>query len=672
MLTGSRPENTRFINSIIKGIESEALLVAENIDQAGQIPAVTFKQAPGLLGQEKKVVIVEVSDPIHPDSLAVVAGLVLGGGCLILSMPPREQWNAIFTTKFSKRFLHFLVTSQLARFITADDETSSQSIFQKLKQIKTNPEIELTADQQDVIKEVKALLDVTGKQTLVVISDRGRGKSTSLGIAAAQLLKSGARKILITAPRFKACEVAFDYAKKDLTETKIKQAAIRYEQSEFKFMAPDETLAGQYDADILLVDEAASIPLPILKQFLERFEKTVFVSTVHGYEGTGRGFTVRFSKELKRLVPDWKQIEMKVPVRWSTNDELEPWLFKWLCLDADVNDIEPNIALDKIEIRQVTQDELIHDEQLLRHVFALLVLAHYKTKPSDLKRLLDDIITITIAESDTTSGKQIVGVILSADEGGFNEQTSSAIYRGERRPQGNLLAQTLTYHCGVEQAACAISHRIMRIVVHPQCQHSGLGTRLISSLANNLHDSGVDILGASFGLTSELANFWQQNRFELVRIGLTKEQSSGERAAVYVQPFSAAGDEIVKQARTRFLSHLPELQQTVLHDIDKKIIDIPLVNVTQELSQSELNDIKSFVTYSRGYELCIGGVNKWLVTHLAELKSEQNNQFTAVIENVVLHKMNWKSLAKHMKLDGKKQAQVLFKQAVVYFWNRLE
>ncbi|MDH5426125.1 MAG: GNAT family N-acetyltransferase [Gammaproteobacteria bacterium] len=672
VLTAGPAENCRFINSVVKGTGNQALWLTDNVDAVAPIPAVTFRQAAGLLGQEKKVVVVEVSESVHPDSLAAVSGLIVGGGCLILSLPPRELWDTVFTTRFAKRLLQFLVQSELAHFIEADDHSSLQLILQSLKQICNSAQIELTSDQQNVINTINTLPAATGKQALVVISDRGRGKSTSLGIAAAQLLTAGVKKVLITAPRFKACEVAFDYAKKNLPETKIKQAAIHYEQSEFKFMAPDEILAGQYDADILLVDEAASIPLPILKQLLTRFEKTVFVSTVHGYEGTGRGFSVRFTKVLTEQVADWQQIEMKQPVRWRSNDELEAWLFKWLCLDADVEALANDICLQNISIRQITQADLMDDEPLLRQVFALLVLAHYKTRPSDLQRLLDDKITITIAEADTGFVKQIIGIVLSADEGGFDAQTASAIYRGERRPQGHLLAQTLSYHCGVEEAASAVCHRIMRIVVHPQWQSHGLGTRLIAFLHGQLNHRTVDILGSSFGLTAELENFWQNNNFELVRIGLTKEQSSGERAAVYVRPLSDKGTVIIEKAANRFVSHFPLLQQTVLKGVDKNIISHTDVSMRSELSQGEYEDILSFVSYSRAYELCIGGVNKWLNLHLTEIRNEENSKFTKVIENVLLHKTNWKNLANKMSLDGKKQARALFKQAVVYFWNKFQ
>lgn len=660
LVTGEQSRAYAVINDALRGMEKGTLWVSEN--------AVTYKQASSLLGQEKSVVVFDAYDGIQPDALAAVTGLVVGGGCLILCLPEEAEWDTAFLSEFSKRFIRFINDVDFAKRIDINNKDSVQIIKNSLKNTHINSDFELTVDQLNVIEQIKLLLESEKKQSLVVVSDRGRGKSTSLGVVGAELLQKKNIKILITAPRFKACEVAFSTLQKNIEGSVIKQAKIQYQESEFKFMAPDEILRSDVGAELLLIDEAASIPLPLLKQLLDRFDKTVFVSTVHGYEGTGRGFSVRFSRDLDASVDQWQRIEMKTPVRWAEGDPLENWLFNLLCLDADVADIKNEIDTNNIKLRQITRSDLATNEQLLRQVFSLLVLAHYKTRPSDLQRMLDDEVVITIAES----GDEVIAVVLSADEGGFDSDMSTAIYQGVRRPKGNLLAQTLTYHCGVENAACASSHRIMRIVVHPQCQKKGIGSLLLNHLANNLTDKGVDILGASFGLTKDLSQFWEKSGFKIVRVGLKKEQSSGEHAAVYVRAFTEQGLLIINNAQNRFFLHFPLLKQSALKDCKADYLSIDNLELLDQLSETEQQDIESFVKYSRSYELCIAGVDKWVRLNLLSLNNEADDIYRDVLTNVVLHKMDWKNTAKEMSLDGKKQAQVLFKQAVAYLWNKAQ
>ena len=648
------------------GDQRPGLLWVSDKDFASQFEdSISYKQAASLLGQEKKLVVFDVYEAIRADALAAVTGLIIGGGRLILCMPPKSDWHEVFSSNFSKRFIRFINNSSFAKIIDIDAVDRTQLIKENFNLRDVTTDFQLTADQDVVIKHITGLIDSTSPQSLMVVSDRGRGKSTSLGLAAAQLLKDKSVKILLTAPRYKACDAAFSALTAALDGIAIKQAGLRYQQSSLQFMAPDEILRTGECADILLVDEAASIPLPMLNQLLERFDKIVFVSTVHGYEGTGRGFSVRFNKTLDDSTHSWHRLEMKTPVRWAVNDPLENWLFNVLCLDAEISKPEKKIDIASLEIMQVTSAELINDEALLRNIFSLLVLAHYKTRPSDLQRLLDEPVLITVARS----AGAVIAVILSADEGGFDDEITTAIYQGVRRLKGNLLAQTLTYHCGVEYAACAISHRIQRIVVLPELQHMGIGSLLLKHLIDGLKASNVDLVGASFGLTAELAGFWGKNGFDLVRIGIKKEQSSGEHAAVFVQAMTSKGAGIVKKAQQRFLSHLPFLKERQLKDIGIGQLALPEVNASEQLTEIDREDIDSFVKYSKAYELSIGGINKFLKLNDSILQRELDELSYKLVIAIVENKADWKDSAKELGLSGKKQAQALFKAAVSKLWS---
>jgi len=667
VIIGQRQQFAQAIKKITDIAVNNALLVTNSAEMFETSDIVTFKQATGLLGQEKRFVIIDLFDELAVDALAALAGIVPGSGGLIFCMPPRSQWQTVYASLFAQRFIHYLDNHSFAGYIDCANTQALQNLVSAPLLVQTAAEMRPTADQTEVIEAINRLSASALQQTLVIVSDRGRGKSSSLGMAAAALLAQTKITILITAPRFKACEVAFIHAQRLLGAGKIKQACLRHRQSMLRFMAPDEILQNNEAADIVLIDEAAAIPLPLLQGILERYAKTVFVSTVHGYEGTGRGFSVRFMAQLQRQQRHWKKIEMKTPVRWAANDRLEAWLFKLLCLDAELPSLAQAMDLSKLTICQPDQQQLADNEALLSQVFALLVLAHYRTRPSDLQRLLDDELTITVAQYDN----RVVAVLLSCDEGAFEASLSSAIYQGRRRIKGHLLAQTLTYHCGVESAASARSHRIMRVVVQPDYQSMGIGSQLVQYLSATLKNRRVDVLGSSFGLTDQLARFWQANGFELVRIGLKHEKSSGERAAVLVQALTPLGADIVAQARQRFAVHLPLLRKTLLSDVDAGYESQSSLAADQ-LSPLEWQDIESFIDYSRAYELCIGGVNKWLTLNRDAIKQCQDKTaYLTVIEQIALRHQSWQDTTKTMGLAGKQQTQDLFKEAVLWYWQQL-
>ncbi|MEI8631520.1 hypothetical protein P4S72_04170 [Vibrio sp. PP-XX7] len=71
------------------------------------------------------------------------------------------------------------------------------------------------------------------------------------------------------------------------------------------FIPPDMLLTSRCEADLMLVDEASSIPVPMLQQLGERYNRIVFSTTIHGYEGCGRGFILKFMEWLRAYRPQF-------------------------------------------------------------------------------------------------------------------------------------------------------------------------------------------------------------------------------------------------------------------------------------------------------------------------------------------------------------------------------
>jgi tRNA(Met) cytidine acetyltransferase len=308
----------------------------------------------------------------------------------------------------------------------------------------------------------------------------------------------------------------------------------------------------------------------------------------------------------------------------------------------------------------------MNDELLLKETFSLLVLAHYRTQPSDLQRLLDDEeLSLFIIKYK----QHVIAIAWVSHEGKFSTSLSTAVYRGERRPPGHLLAQALTYHCGVENAATLNYSRIMRIAVHPEYQEQGIGSKLLAYIINYEQKKGRDAIGTSFGLNTNLLNFWKLAGLNVVRIGFKREQTSGEHAAIMLKPLSQQGELVYQRAYERFLEQCSYWFDDVLSDISDDIKSCFKFEASQY--ETNLNDIdklelESYINFSRNYELCIAAINKFV--HLNEQVINKNtfpDELKKVLKEKVMNKKDWKTVADEMKLDGKKTARQLFKEAII-------
>ncbi|MGB1270689.1 MAG: GNAT family N-acetyltransferase, partial [Endozoicomonas sp.] len=297
------------------------------------------------------------------------------------------------------------------------------------------------------------------------------------------------------------------------------------------FLAPDVLVASAPVTDLLMVDEAAAIPAPLLEAMLKRHSRIVFATTVHGYEGTGRGFAVRFRKTLDAITPQWRELRMEEPIRWRSGDPVEAFVFQALLLNAapchgrELAGITP----EQCHFRPLSRMELLSHEALLNELFGLLVLAHYQTRPFDLRHLLDG---GNIEVYGLFFRSRLVGTVLAAREGDIDDGLREAILLGQRRVKGHLLPQTLSHHLGIRDSVALQGLRIIRIAVHPQSQGMGLGKKMMASIRDQCVSGGMDYLGTLFGATEELLAFWHQVGMVPVRIGVTREAASGAHSVL--------------------------------------------------------------------------------------------------------------------------------------------
>lgn len=502
-----------------------------------------------LLGQSRERLVFDLWRGFDPDLFAAAAGALAGGGVCLLLAPPLARWD-----RFDDPFAARLATPGLAQAAVArrflrrcarllDAAPAGVRVIDCDRPLPVLPKAE-TGDaappewpspaQRGVIEAVAKLVR-TPAGALVLTADRGRGKSTALGLAAAAL--AGKIRVRVTAPRRSATDALY---------AALAREAVAAEQA--AFCAPDRLLREGPGADLLLIDEAAAIPVPMLRALLERYPRCVFATTVHGYEGSGRGFALRFSAELDRRRPGWRHLHLDTPLRWAADDPLEPLLNRLLVMDAEPASVSSSAVVD-VEWAEIDRERLADDDALLDPVFGLLVLAHYRTRPFDLRLLLDAPGMRVFA---LRGQGRVPAVALVAEEGGFPESLAEAVFMGRRRARGHLLPQSLAMHLGVAEAPRLRCARVLRIAVLPELQRRGMGQRLVAGIRDALAAEGVDLFGVAFGASEGLVRFWQAARMQPLRLGRRAHAATDRTSLLAAQALTPAGERVLAQALREF------------------------------------------------------------------------------------------------------------------------
>ncbi|WP_455210711.1 tRNA(Met) cytidine acetyltransferase TmcA [Kaarinaea lacus] len=671
---------------------SDVLWISQRQHQRGN--TYTASRAQHYLGMEFQAVIFDVYSGFDPDLFAAISGTIKGGGLLILLGPALEQWEtfddpqkarlAIWPYQRSDiggRFLGFVarILQKASGAVVVEQNKPLPSIPQNLLQnVPSNRgqrNIESPYRSEDQQLAVQAILHVVSghrHRPLVMTSDRGRGKSAALGIAAAHLMQQSDKTgvtIIVTAPRRAAVTPVFDCARALLPGSNSVKGKLQWGEASLMFVSPDELLRRHYDCKLLLVDEAAAIPAALLENYLKYYPRIVFSTTIHGYEGTGMGFALRFQNTLDRYTPGWHSVVLQTPIRWAKQDPLESLVFKALLLDANpvADEVAKQVDVYSCQFEKLDRETLVNDVSALSQLFALLVLAHYQTQPADLRYLLDarDLHLYVMRYHGN-----IVAAALLEEEGAFDAELAARVYANERRVRGHLLAQSMAVYVGLNDAPQLKYMRVMRIAVHPLAQQKGLGKFLLSNIEASLASTDVDMWGASFGATPELLRFWKQAGFSPVHVGLNRNTASGLHAALVLKPLSERGDALLQKAQQKFNQHFPLMLFEPYNDLEPRLVQhlfgTELNAPCCTLTKQDCSDVKSFVSASRGYEVNSVPIWKLVCLCLAEKScaSELAQVELAMVIAKVLQRKPWQELVSDFLLSGQKEAVQSLRQAV--------
>lgn len=613
------------------------------------------------LGREWDAVIYDAEKGITPDVLGAVAGCVKAGGLFIVCLE-----SALIQDSSFHQWIEYQIKQDPHVWLCREDGCVREGEYpvisnRSLLDIETKY---ATQEQKIAVDAIKRVLTGHRNRPLVLTADRGRGKTSSLGLAAKALIEETERdiQILVTAPKPSAVDNLF--AQLDDCDKK-----------HVLFIAPDLLSDELPSCDLLLVDEAAAIPVPLLEIWAQHYKRIVFSSTVHGYEGAGRGFTLKFDKKLQQIAPAYKKLHIHQPIRWAQGCPLEDFVFKALLLKNEVIPLQSKISLQELEFMMFDFSQSIEERSsLLEQAFAILVSAHYQTSPNDLKNLLDlNEVSLFLAISPNKDAPRVVGAILVIQEGGIDVSLCEDIMQGKRRIKGHLIAQSLMTHSGNIRAGILTCWRIMRIAVHPQMQWQGIGSYMLQKLQQKADIQGIDYLATSYGVTAELLSFWRKQAFQTLALGIKRDAASGTYSIQSIAPISESSQTLAQQVRISLRWNLPHLLLTHCLELDPSLI----VQLAKDLEfetpdvfiNTQINDYKGGYI---GADFIGASLNRWLWYKLSISSTEQlekevkssvqlDTEVAFIIDRILLSR-DWKYLIAHygksLSIAGQRQAKL--------------
>uniref|UniRef100_A0A8C3NS19 RNA cytidine acetyltransferase n=1 Tax=Cyanoderma ruficeps TaxID=181631 RepID=A0A8C3NS19_9PASS len=392
-----------------------------------------------------------------------------------------------------------------------------------------------TLDQaKAVLKFIEAISEKTLRSTVALTAARGRGKSAALGLAIAGAVAFGYSNIFVTSPSPDNLHTLFEFIFKgfdalqyqehldyeivqslnpEFNKAVVRVNVFKEHRQTIQYIHPaDSVKLGQ--AELVVIDEAAAIPLPLVKNLLGPY--LVFMaSTINGYEGTGRSLSLKLIQQLRQqsaqsqvtLTAENKstatakltsartlhEVSLHESIRYAPGDPVEKWLNDLLCLDClNITRIISGCPLpDTCDLYYVNRDTLFcyhrASEVFLQRLMALYVASHYKNSPNDLQMLSDApahhlFCLLPPVPPTQNSLPEVLAVVQVCMEGEISRQSiMNSLSRG-KKASGDLIPWTISEQFQDPDFGGLSGGRVVRIAVHPDYQGMGYGSRALTLL----------------------------------------------------------------------------------------------------------------------------------------------------------------------------------------------
>eukprot|EP00117_Sycon_ciliatum_P005781 scpid27031/ scgid9589/ N-acetyltransferase 10 len=377
-----------------------------------------------------------------------------------------------------------------------------------------------TVDQgKALLTFIQAICQKTLRSIVALTAARGRGKSACLGLAIAAAVGFDYSNIFVVSPSPENLKTLFEFIFKGLdamhfqehvdyeiiqsTNPEFNKCVVRVNifkghRQTISYIHPSD--ASQINqAELVAIDEAAAIPLPLVKKLLGR-HLVFMASTINGYEGTGRSLSLKLIKELRvagspmgfstASSRTFREITLEEPIRYGENDPVEDWLHRLLCLNvSSIQSVSKAVYPPECELYYVNRDTLMcyHkvSEAFLQQLMSLYVSSHYKNTPNDLQLLSDaPAHHLFVLLPPHTPGvlPEILAVVQVCLEGQIAKESIAASLARGQRSAGDLIPWTVSQQFNESDFGRLSGARVVRIATHPDHQKKGYGTRALEQL----------------------------------------------------------------------------------------------------------------------------------------------------------------------------------------------
>uniref|UniRef100_A0A3Q0SJ10 RNA cytidine acetyltransferase n=1 Tax=Amphilophus citrinellus TaxID=61819 RepID=A0A3Q0SJ10_AMPCI len=527
-----------------------------------------YNETHKILGNTYGMCVLQDFEAVTPNLLARTIETVEGGGIVVILLRTMKSLKQLYTMtmdvhsryrteahqdvvgRFNERFILSLASCK--NCVVIDDQLNILPLSSHMANIKPVPpktqdglpprEQELkdlkeslhdtqpvgvlvdacrTMDQaKAVLKFIEAISEKTLRSTVALTAARGRGKSAAMGLAVAGAVAFGYSNIFVTSPSPDNLHTMFEFIFKGFD-------ALQYQVDSdsslaYRFLLPfsfsgyihpgDAVKLGQ--AELLVIDEAAAIPLPLVKKLLGPY--LVFMSsTINGYEGTGRSLSLKLIQQLRQQSADSQQsmsaenrttntarlaaarslheVSLHESIRYAPGDPVEKWLNELLCLDClNIPRLISGCPLPQAcELYYVNRDTLFcyhkASEAFLQRLMALYVASHYKNSPNDLQMLSDApahhlFCLLPPVPPTQNSLPEVLAVVQVCLEGEISKQSIlNGLSRG-KKASGDLIPWTVSEQFQDPEFGTLSGGRVVRIAVNPDYQGMGYGSRALQLL----------------------------------------------------------------------------------------------------------------------------------------------------------------------------------------------